>query len=201
MKMESKLDSVCVFCGASPGNKPVYREAAYALGKTLAEQQIGLVWGGGKVGLMGTVADGVLDHGGRAVGVIPTFMMKKELAHPGASEMLEVDSMHTRKALMAERADGFIALPGGLGTFDELFEIMTWAQLHIHAKPIGLLNVQGYFDALLAMVKHAVQEGFVKPANLALFTVADNPPDLLAQMRRQAQPAGEWYDKLSTDQA
>jgi len=196
-----RLDSVCVFCGASPGNKPVYRQAALDLGRSLAQQQISLVWGGGKVGLMGAVADGVLAHGGTALGVIPTFMMEKELAHPGATDMLEVDSMHARKALMAERADGFIALPGGLGTFDELFEIMTWAQLHIHAKPIGLLNVNGYFDALLAMVQHAVQEGFVKASNLALFTVADEPLALLAQMRQAVHPAGDWHDKLAPDQA
>lgn len=191
------MKSICVFCGSAFGQRVVYQEAAAELGRTLAGQQLSLVWGGGKVGLMGVIADAVLAAGGQTVGVIPGFMVEKELAHPESTELIEVDSMHTRKAVMAERADGFIALPGGFGTLDELFEILTWAQLHIHAKPIGLLNIAGYFDPLLAWVKHAAQEGFVRSSHMNMFHVADTPEALLEVMRAHRAPEGNWSTKVS----
>jgi hypothetical protein len=163
----------------------------------MASQAIALVWGGGRVGLMGTVADAVLASGGKAYGVIPDFMAERELAHPTATGMLVVPSMHARKAAMAERADGFVALPGGLGTYDELFEILTWAQLHLHHKPVGLLNVRGYFDPWIAMVEHGIREGFIHPANRALFTVAETPDALLAAMTRHTPPPGDWLEKTA----
>ncbi len=147
---------------------------------------------------MGIVADSVLAEGGRAYGVIPSFMADRELAHPQATELAVVSSMHMRKAAMADRADGFVALPGGFGTLDELFEIVTWAQLHIHAKPVGLLNVRGFFDPLLAMVKHMSQEGFIKPQHLKLIHVAADPATLLQSMRAHTAPSGDWLGhKLS----
>ncbi|WP_374350945.1 TIGR00730 family Rossman fold protein [Chitinimonas sp.] len=190
------MKAVCVFCGSSFGKRAIYGEAAQALGRTLAEQGLTLVWGGGRAGLMGTVADAALAAGGETVGVIPEFMVEKELAHPDSTEMIEVDSMHTRKALMAERADGFIALPGGFGTADELFEIVTWAQLQIHQKPVGLLNVAGYFDPLLAWIRHAEAEGFVREGLQQLLLVADTPADLLAAMRAHEPLQGDWTAKV-----
>ena len=186
------MRSVCVFCGASSGHDPAYALAARRFGEVLAQRGIELVWGAGNVGLMGVVADAVLSHGGRAVGVIPDFMVERELAHTAASEILIVDSMHARKAAMAERADAFVALPGGFGTLDELFEILTWAQLHIHSKPIGLLNVQGFFDPLLAMVRHMSREGFITARHLALLHEDVHADSLLDAMRRYQPEAGDW---------
>lgn len=192
------MRSICVFCGASAGRDARYAAAASSFGRLLAEENIELVWGGGHVGLMGVVADGVLGAGGRVFGVIPTFMAERELAHPQASEMIVVDSMHARKAAMADRADGFVALPGGFGTLDELFEIVTWAQLHIHSKPVGLLNVNGFFDPLVTMVRHMSAEGFVKPEHVKLLHVAETPAQLLQSMRAHAAPQGDWLtQKLS----
>ncbi|KAF7598071.1 MAG: Rossman fold protein, TIGR00730 family [Candidatus Dactylopiibacterium carminicum] len=195
------MKSICVFCGATAGTDPAYREAARAFGETLAREDLGLVWGGGHVGLMGVVADAVHAGHGRSFGVIPGFMVERELAHPFATELLVVESMHARKAAMAERAGGFVALPGGIGTLDELFEIMTWAQLHIHAKPIGLLNVKGFFDPLLAFLRHLVAQGFVKQAHLDLLKIADDPATLLAQMRQHRPLEGDWIGKLKPEQA
>ena len=186
------MRSICVFCGASVGRDAAYAAAATAFGRLLAGEGIELVWGGGNVGLMGVLADAVLAAGGRAYGVIPSFMAERELAHPQATELAVVDSMHTRKAAMADRADAFVALPGGFGTLDELFEIVTWAQLHIHAKPVGLLNVQGFFDPLLAMVRHMSEAGFVKPQHLGLLHVGADGPGLLRAMRAYAAPQGDW---------
>lgn len=186
------MRSVCVFCGASSGHDPAYALAARRFGEMLARHDIELVWGAGNVGLMGVLADAVLSHGGRAVGVIPDFMVERELAHTAASEILIVDSMHARKAAMAERADAFVALPGGFGTLDELFEILTWAQLHIHSKPIGLLNVQGFFDPLLAMVRHMSREGFITARHLALLHEDVHADSLLDAMRRYQPEAGDW---------
>ncbi len=186
------MRSVCVFCGASSGHDPAYALAARRFGEVLARHGIELVWGAGNVGLMGVVADAVLSHGGRAVGVIPDFMVERELAHTAASEILIVDSMHARKAAMAERADAFVALPGGFGTLDELFEILTWAQLHIHRKPIGLLNVQGFFDPLLAMVQHMSTAGFITARHLALLQMNALPEELLDAMRRYQPEEGDW---------
>lgn len=186
------MRSVCVFCGASSGHDPAYALAARRFGEVLAQRGIELVWGAGNVGLMGVLADAVLSHGGRAVGVIPDFMVERELAHTAASEILIVDSMHARKAAMAERADAFVALPGGFGTLDELFEILTWAQLHIHRKPIGLLNVQGFFDPLLAMVQHMSTAGFITARHLALLQMNALPEELLDAMRRYQPEEGDW---------
>ena len=186
------MRSICVFCGASSGLDAAYAAAAAGFGGLLAQEGIELVWGGGNVGLMGVLADGVLAGGGRTYGVIPSFMADRELAHPLATEMVVVDSMHARKAAMADRADGFVALPGGFGTLDELFEIITWAQLHIHTKPVGLLNVRGFFDPLLAMVRHMSAEGFVKAHHLDLIHVAEDPKRLLESMRAHAAPQGDW---------
>ena len=194
------MRSICVFCGASAGREAAYAAAAAAFGRLLAGEGIELVWGGGNVGLMGVLADAVLGAGGRAYGVIPSFMAERELAHPQATEMRVVDSMHARKAAMADRADAFVALPGGFGTLDELFEIVTWAQLHIHAKPVGLLNVQGFYDPLLAMALHMSAAGFVKPQHLGLLHVAADGAGLLRSMRGYAAPEGDWLaQKLAPD--
>lgn len=186
------MRSICVFCGASVGSDGAFAEMAAEFGRQLAAANLELVWGGGNVGLMGVVADAVLAAGGRAYGVIPSFMAERELAHPRASELHVVDSMHTRKAAMADRADAFVALPGGFGTLDELFEIVTWAQLQIHVKPIGLLNVHGFFDPLLAMARHMSAAGFVKPAHLDLLHVAAEPAALLATLHAHRPPEGDW---------
>src|SRR6185295_16890930 len=155
------LRALCVFCGASSGNRPEYAAAAEALGRALAERGIELVFGGGGIGMMGTLARAALAAGARVTGVIPEALQKRELALPGMSELHVVGSMHERKALMAERSDGFVALPGGFGTLDELFEIVTWAQLGLHRKPMGLLDVDGYWAGLVAWVERAVADGLV----------------------------------------
>lgn len=155
---------VCVFAGSSPGNRPAYRDAAEALGRELARRGHGLVYGGSSVGLMGALADAALAAGGEVIGVLPRGLFRREVAHTGLTEMRDVGSMHERKALMAELSDGVVALPGGMGTFDELFEILTWAQIGLHAKPVGLLDVATYFGPFLHLVEHAVAEGFVPPA-------------------------------------
>ena len=157
------MKSIAVFCGASTGNNPVYAAAAQAFGKLLAEQNISLIFGGGKVGLMGTIADAVLANGGQAIGVIPKGLVAREVAHTGLTEIHTVETMHERKALMAELADGFVALPGGFGTFDEICEILTWNQLGIISKPCGFLNVNGFYNNLSQMFDTCVQEGFVSP--------------------------------------
>jgi uncharacterized protein (TIGR00730 family) len=198
--MNKSLAHVCVFCGSSFGNKPVYQEAAVALGRLLAKQGRALVWGGGHVGLMGAVADAVLVAGGETIGVIPTFMAERELAHPDSTELIEVDSMHARKAVMAERADAFIALPGGYGTGDELFEILTWAQLKIHAKPIGLLNVAGYFDPLLAWLDRAEEDGFIRATHRTLLYVDSDPAALLAAMEAHQPLQDDWASKVNLAQ-
>jgi uncharacterized protein (TIGR00730 family) len=178
------VKSVCVFCGSSFGNNAQYRTAAEGLGRLLAERGLRLIYGGGSLGLMGALADASLSGGGRVVGVIPEAMAVREVAHTGLSELRVTPSMHARKALMAELADAFVALPGGLGTCDELFEIVTWAQLGIHRKPIGLLNVAGYFDALIRLVEHAVTEGFVRPQHLELLLVGEVAEELLERLTR-----------------
>jgi uncharacterized protein (TIGR00730 family) len=185
--------SLCVFCGSRTGRRADYEAAATALGTVLAQRQITLVYGGGSVGLMGALATAALAAAGRVVGVIPEALAAKEVAHGGVTEMHVVPSMHVRKALMAELSEGFIALPGGFGTFEELFEIVTWSQLGIHGKPVGLLNVGGYFDQLLAMVDHATREGFIDPDQRAIFVEADRPDVLLERLERhQPPPAMAW---------
>lgn len=170
---------VCVFAGSSLGARPVYVEAARELGRLLAERGLGVVYGGGSVGLMGALADAALGAGGEVIGVLPRGLFRREVAHVGLTAMHEVGSMHERKALMARLADGFIALPGGLGTFDELFEIVTWAQIGLHSKPIGLVDIDGYFEPVLALVNHAVREGFVPAGNSDLLLHAPTPAHLL----------------------
>jgi uncharacterized protein (TIGR00730 family) len=177
---DKKISTLAVYCGSSGGFGPAYVEAARQLGTTLAERGIALVYGGGAVGMMGETASAALAAGGRVTGVIPRAMVERGLAHPGVSELCVVESMHERKALMAERADGFIALPGGMGTLEEISEALTWAQLDLHAKPCGLLNVNGFYDPLLAFLDHMMAEGFVHPGHRALVLVASSPDDLLA---------------------
>ncbi len=185
---DMKPRSICVFCGSAAGRLPAYARTADALGRILAERSIELVYGGGNVGLMGILADSALSAGGRVTGVIPRGLADRELAHHGVSELHVVDSMHARKALMAARADAFIALPGGIGTFEELFEMLTWNQLRLHAKPCGLLDTEGYWQPLLAMLDHAVGEGFLKSHHRNGLLVAHEPETLLAQFAAWEPP-------------
>jgi uncharacterized protein (TIGR00730 family) len=180
-----------VFCGSSFGRDPRYRAAAETLGRLVAERGLRLVYGGGAVGLMGALADAALAAGGRVVGVIPEALVRREVGHERLSERHVVRSMHERKALMAELADGFLALPGGFGTLDELFEIMTWAQLGLHRKPVGLLNVAGYFDGLLALVEHATTESFVRDAHRDALLSDDDPARLLDRLASHRPPTVE----------
>jgi len=170
---------LCVFCGSRTGDVESYRTAAQRLATLLAARGIGLVYGAGHIGLMGVLADAVLQAGGTVIGVIPRALVDRELAHQGLTELRIVDSMHQRKAAMAELADAFVALPGGYGTADELFEVLTWAQLGLHSKPIGLLNTAGFFDPLLAWLDRTVADGFVKVKYRQLLHTADDPEDLL----------------------
>lgn len=176
------ISRVCVFCGSSMGSKPEYRHVAEELGRALVERGWGLVYGGGSIGLMGAVADAVLQAGGEVIGVIPEMLAIKELLHTGVTQMHVVPNMHVRKALMAESSEAFIALPGGYGTFEELLEVITWSQLGIHGKPIGLLNVSGFYDRLIALFDHAIEEGFIRPEQRRLIVVSDDPRDLLDQI-------------------
>jgi uncharacterized protein (TIGR00730 family) len=185
------VSRLCVFCGSNHGARPEFDAAARDLGATLADEGIALVYGGGRVGLMGVIADAVLEKGGNVIGVIPHALDTKELAHDGLTEMHAVDSMHERKALMADLSVGFIALPGGLGTLDEFFEIATWAQLGIHTKPCGLLNVAGYFDKLIAYLDHIVEEQFVKSQHRELILVDRDHRRLLERMRAYESPVVE----------
>jgi uncharacterized protein (TIGR00730 family) len=182
------MRSVCVFCGSSAGSRAEYAEAARRFGAALAERGLELVFGGGHVGLMGVLADAALQAGGRVVGVIPQALVERELAHGGLSELRMVDTMHQRKALMADLSDAFVALPGGYGTLDETFEILTWAQLGLHTKPVGLLNVAGYFDSLLAWIDRAVAERFL-PAEHRNFLLVERQPEALLERLSEARPA------------
>lgn len=170
---------ICVFCGSRLGGREVYAEAARRLGETLVVRGLGLVFGGGNIGLMGVLANTVLHAGGEAIGVIPQGLVDRELAHTGLADLRIVKTMHARKALMEELSDGFVALPGGFGTGDELFEILSWSQLSLHDKPIGLFNVAGFFDALLAWLDHTVNEDFLRPRHRQLLLSADDPARLL----------------------
>jgi uncharacterized protein (TIGR00730 family) len=191
---------VCVFCGSSAGSRPAYAEAAWRVGTTLAHHGLGLVYGGGQVGLMGVLADAALAAGGRVIGVIPEPLATKELAHTGLTELRVVRTMHERKALMAELSAGFLALPGGVGTFEEFFEIVTWAVLGLHRKPVGLLNVEGYYDPLRALLDHAVAERFVRPEHRALVVVSDQPEILAADLLflTPPSPGPKWIDLNQT---
>ena len=187
---------VCVFTGSSAGHRGEYRAAACDLGRELAVRGIDLVYGGANVGLMGEVADAALAAGGRVTGVIPEVLAAKEVAHAGLSDLRVVASMHERKAVMADLSDGFIALPGGWGTLDELFEVLTWGQLGLHAKPCGVLNAEGFFDPLLAFMDHMIDEGFVRPAFRPMLTVAGSAGELLTRMADYRAPTIEkWVDR------
>ena len=176
------MKRICVFAGSSKGVRFEYREAARVLGHTLCAHGIGVVYGAGSIGLMGVLADAVLESGGEITGVIPDKLMDMEVAHEGLTELRVVRTMHERKALMAELADGFIALPGGLGTLEETMEMLTWLQLGYHEKPIGLLNIRGYYDPLLNLLRHTHEEGFISQKSLNLFSVDDAPENLIQRM-------------------
>jgi hypothetical protein len=184
------LKRVCVYCGSSSGNDLAYANAARELGTALAQRGLGLVYGGGRVGLMGTIADAVLAAGGEVIGIIPEALVKMEVAHHGLADLRVVQSMHERKALMVDLCDAFIALPGGYGTLDEFCEVLTWAQLGLHQKPHGLLNVRGYFDSLLAFFDHAVATGFIRPAHREFIHTSTDVNQLL-DLLKYAKPLYE----------
>ncbi|WP_060875207.1 TIGR00730 family Rossman fold protein [Myroides odoratus] len=182
-----------VFCGSSAGNKEMYVQQALALGTALAQHQIGVVYGGAKVGLMGVIADGALAHGGEVIGVLPHFLADVELGHTRLSELIFVETMHERKAKMDELSDGIIALPGGYGTLEEFFEVLTWGQLGLHKKPIALFNVDGFYNPLLEMIATMVKQGFLKEENQNMIIVSDDIEDLLRQMQvYEAPKVGKW---------
>jgi hypothetical protein len=185
---------LCVFCGASPGRDPAYAALARAVGRGLAERGIGLVYGGGRIGLMGAVADAALDAGGEVIGVIPSRLVERELAHRGVTDLRVVETLHARKATMAELSDGFIALPGGFGTLEELMEVVSWAQLDLHTKPIGLLGPAGYWDGLLAWLDRVVAEGFITPRHRALVAVDPDLAAMLARFATWTAPGPRWAD-------
>ena len=197
-----RLTSVCVFCGSNPGRRPEYLAGAADLGRTLAARGIRVVYGGAHVGLMGALADAVLAAGGEIIGVIPGLLADAEVAHPGLSELRGVPGMHERQATMAGLADGFIALPGGIGTLEEFAEIVTWAHLGLHAKPTGLLNLLGYYDELLRFLDHATQERFVRPGDREQILARPSAAELLAVMggwTAPPRPAGKWIDADGSD--
>ena len=186
---------VCVFCGASSGRLPAYADAARAFGAAAAARGVGIVYGGGRVGLMGAVADAALAAGGEVIGIIPQSLVDRELAHTGVTELHVVQTLHERKALMAELSDAFVALPGGFGTLDELLEQLTWSQLGLHAKPVGLFDVEGYWLPLIALARHATAEGFVRESDLAAIAVATDAEGLLDRLERATRderPRPKW---------
>ena len=193
------MKNICVYCGSSPGRLDAYADGARELAKALVDRGLGLVYGGASIGLMGLVADAVLQLGGKAVGVIPQALARKEVVHPNLSELHITQSMHERKTLMAELSDGFIAMPGGIGTLEEIFEIWTWAQLGIHAKPCGLLNVAGYFDALTTFLDHATTEQFLKPQHRSVLIVEPQANALLDRFARYQPPGVQKW--LEADEA
>lgn len=189
------MKRITVFCGSSFGTDAIYKQQATLLGQTLAKQNITLVYGGAKVGLMGAVADGVLEEGGEVIGVLPVFLQSKEIAHLGLTELIVVESMHERKTKMNDLCDGVIALPGGFGTIEELFEMLTWAQLGLHKKPIAILNINGYYDSLITFIQTMVQNGLLKEVNQKMLLVSDNIENLLFQMSNYEAPTvGKWIN-------
>jgi uncharacterized protein (TIGR00730 family) len=190
------MKRICVFCGSSAGTDPAYRASAEELGAELARRNLGLVYGGGNVGLMGAIAEAVLKAGGEATGVIPEHLMTREVGHTRLTKLHVVGSMHERKALMADLSDAFIALPGGFGTIEEFSEVLTWSQLGLHAKPCGIVNVRGYYTPLLAMLDHAVEERFLKPQNRALVLSRDTPAELLEAFEQwRPVKVEKWLDR------
>ncbi len=203
--IERKIERICVFCGSYSGARPVYVEQARALGRAMVSRGIGLVYGGGGIGMMGAVADAVVEAKGQVIGVIPYALATKERAHlssngNGSVELRVVNTMHERKAMMAELSDAFIAMPGGFGTFEELMETITWGQLGIHQKPVGLLNIAGYYDPLLAMIDHAVEEGFILPRFHNLFVASSDVDELFELMLRFQPVEGvvKWIEMSET---
>ena len=194
-----KMKRVTVFCGSSSGSDKIFEEQAYLLGKTLAENKIDLVYGGAKVGLMGAVANGVLQNGGKVIGVLPNFLSVKEIAHEELTELILVETMHERKTKMNELSDGVIALPGGFGTLEELFEMVTWAQLGLHKKPVAILNTNGFYNSLIEMIQKMVVEGFLKQINQQMLLTSDNISGVLEKMKNyQAPVVAKWITKETT---
>ncbi|PSN11770.1 TIGR00730 family Rossman fold protein [filamentous cyanobacterium CCT1] len=190
------MERICVYCGSNLGRRPSYLATAQALGQELAARHLTLVYGGGNVGLMGAIADATLAAGGEAIGVIPQALVDKEVAHRGLSDLRVVKSMHDRKALMAELSDAFIALPGGLGTLEELCEVATWTQLGFHQKPVGLLNVEGFYDGLLGFLEGAIAEQFIRPEHRQILISATEPGDLLDQLAQAKLPTvAKWIGR------
>lgn len=193
------MKNIAVFCASSFGNNPEFESAAYNLGKKLARQNIGLVYGGAQVGLMGAVANGALEANGTVVGVLPVFLQTKEIAHANLTELIIVNTMHERKTIMSDRCDGIIALPGGFGTMEELFEVLTWAQLGLHKKPIGLLNTGGFYNALIGFIDQMVNNGVLKQVNRDMLLVADDADTLLQLMHNYVAPdVPKWLNKETT---
>lgn len=189
------MKSICVFCASSLGNDPIYAQTAFELGKILAENQIDLIYGGAQVGLMGKVAEGTLSNKGKVIGIIPEFLKTKEIAHAFLTELITVKTMHERKALMHDKSDAFIALPGGFGTLEELFEILTWAQLNLHQKPIGILNINGFYDPLIQLVETMITSGLLKQEYKAMLLISDSIEDLISQMNLYEVPfVKKWSD-------
>jgi uncharacterized protein (TIGR00730 family) len=190
------LKRITVFCGSSLGNDDVYSLQATLLGQTLAKQNIELVYGGAKIGLMGAVAEGALSHGGKVIGVLPKFLRSKEIAHEGLTQLILVDSMHERKTKMNELCDGVIALPGGFGTLEEFFEMLTWGQLGLHQKPTAILNINGFYDSLIALVQTMTDKGLLKEVNQKMLLTSDNINDLLSKMMNYVAPVvGKWINE------
>ena len=193
------MKRICVFCGSSVGRQSLYQDAATAMGSLLASRGIGLVYGGGNVGLMGVIAGAVLAGGGEVIGVIPRSLADREIAHTGVTDLRVVDSMHARKAMMADLSDAFIAMPGGVGTFEEFFEAVTWTQLGVHRKPCGLLNTAGFYTPLAAFIDQAVTEGFIKPVHRASIVVDDHPERLLDSLAQVELPdVPKWIRREET---
>ncbi|MBI0327763.1 LOG family protein [Burkholderia plantarii] len=191
------MKSVCVYCGSSPGARGVYAEAARGFGRALAAAELTLVYGGGRVGLMGIIADAVLAAGGRAIGVIPQLLVDKEVGHQGLTELHVVPDMHHRKKMMADLSDAFVAMPGGAGTLEEFFEVFTWAQLGYHRKPVALLNVEGFYDPLVAMLRHTVDEGFMAGTYLDSLCIDATADGLLERLRRYQPPARDKWQPVA----
>ncbi len=193
------MKRVCVYCGSSDGKKPEYKETARVLGRAMLEKGIGLVYGGAQVGIMGEIADTVVDGGGEVIGIMPKSLAEKEIYHTGLTRLEIVDSMHERKAMMADNSDGFIALPGGLGTIEEIFEVLTWAQLGFHKKPCALLNALGYYDHLSAFLNHTVIEGFVNTDSRSMLITESDPETLLKRFEAYKAPVvNKWIDRDNT---
>jgi len=190
------MKAIAVFCGSSTGNNGNYKKQAILLGQMMAKKNIDLVYGGAKVGLMGAIAEGALNDGGKVIGVLPTFLKSKEIAHSELTELILVESMHERKTRMHEMSDGVIALPGGFGTMEELFEMLTWSQLGLHEKPIGILNIDGFYDPLISLLKNMVVKGLLKQKNREMLLIDDNIDSLLSQMENYVAPyVPKWIDE------